>query len=76
MDSQNARDLMEILIQINKEFNTTVIMVTHDIFVASYSSRLLYIKDGKIFTELKRENMSKLEYFDMISHINSQNLKS
>lgn len=76
LDSQNARDLMEILIQINKEFNTTVIMVTHDIFVASYSSRLLYIKDGKIFTELKRENMSKLEYFDMISHINSQNLKS
>ena len=41
-------------------------MVTHDAFTASYASRVIFIKDGKIFSELNKENLSRKEFFDNI----------
>ena len=41
-------------------------MVTHDAFTASYASRVIFIKDGKIFHELKRGEDSRKEFFDKI----------
>ena len=41
LDSLNARELMEYLVKINKEKHTTIIMVTHDSFVASYSKKFI-----------------------------------
>ncbi|MBQ1432626.1 MAG: ABC transporter ATP-binding protein, partial [Ruminococcus sp.] len=50
----------------NKEKGATIMMVTHDSFTASYASRLIFIKDGKIFSELNRGNDSRKEFFKRI----------
>ena len=50
----------------NKELNATILMVTHDAFTASYASRVIFIKDGKLFNELVRGNDSRKEFFDKI----------
>ena len=47
----------------------TVLMVTHDSFAASYTSRVLFIRDGKIFTELRRGDTDRREFFDRIMEV-------
>ena len=44
-------------------------MVTHDAFTASYSSRVIFIKDGKIFNEINRGKNSRKEFFDKIINV-------
>lgn len=41
-------------------------MVTHDAFTASYATRVIFIKDGKIFNEIHRGDQSRREFFDKI----------
>lgn len=50
-------------------------MVTHDSFVASYSSKLLFLKDGEISDIIERENMSQNEYYDTIESKNLLEIK-
>ncbi|MDC7286635.1 ABC transporter ATP-binding protein [Blautia schinkii] len=54
LDSKNARALMEKLSGLNEEQNATILMVTHDTNAASYCKRILFIQDGVIFHELRR----------------------
>lgn len=54
LDSKAARDAMESLRRLNEERGTTILMVTHDPFAASYCRRILFIKDGKLFSEIRR----------------------
>ena len=70
LDSQNSAELMKIFSDLNKE-GVTIVMVTHDALVTSYSSRLLYIKDGNIDTVLERGDMDQDTYFQKIVEINS-----
>ena len=44
-------------------------MVTHDAFTASYASRILFIKDGKIFNELIKGNDSRKQFFEKIIEV-------
>ena len=55
LDSKSARMLLQSLACLNEELKTTILMVTHDAFSASYAKRIIFIKDGKIFTELRKE---------------------
>lgn len=54
---------------LNKELNSTILMVTHDTFTASYAQRIFFIKDGKIFKELVRGNSSRKEFFNRIIEV-------
>ena len=47
----------------------TILMVTHDAFTASYASRVIFIKDGRIFYELLREGRNRKEFFDDIMDV-------
>ena len=49
-----------------QQYQATVLMVTHDSFAASYTNRVLFIRDGRIFTELRRGDSSRREFFDRI----------
>ena len=49
--------------------NATILMVTHDAFTASYASRILFLQDGKIFTELNRGSDSRSAFFEKILHV-------
>ncbi|MBS4957220.1 MAG: ABC transporter ATP-binding protein [Clostridium sp.] len=69
LDSKSAKMLLESLDQLNTELNATIMMVTHDAFTASYASRILFIKDGKIFNELIRGNDSRKEFFNKIIEV-------
>lgn len=71
LDSQNSHDLLELLKKLNDEDNVTILMVTHDAMIASYSKSLLYIKDGQIEETLRREELSQKDYFYKIVDINS-----
>lgn len=66
LDSKSSKMLLEKFNYLNKENKATILMVTHDAFTASYSSRVIFIKDGKIFNEIRRGNDSRREFFDKI----------
>lgn len=73
LDSQNTFELMNILKTFHEEKHKTIVLVTHDVMVASYASRLLYIQDGKITEQLHRDDFQNQdEYFKYIVKLNSQ----
>ena len=55
LDSKSAKDVLELLSQINQIEKTTVIMVTHDPIAASYCDRVMFIKDGEFFNEIYKD---------------------
>lgn len=56
LDSNNSREVLELLSKINKEKQSTIIMVTHDPIAASFCDRVLFIKDGEFFNEIHRDD--------------------
>ena len=54
LDSKSAKDVMESLKELNERLKATILMVTHDPFSASYCQRIVFIKDGRIFSEIRR----------------------
>ena len=66
LDSKSSRMLLEKFNYLNQELAATILMVTHDAFTASYASRVIFIKDGKIFSELYKGDSSRKEFFDKI----------
>lgn len=69
LDSKSATDLLESLRDLNESEKTSILMVTHDVFAASYCKRVLFIKDGRIFTEIVKGNMSRKDFFKKILDI-------
>ena len=69
LDSKSAKMLLERLEYLNKEKNATILMVTHDAYTASYSSRVIFIKDGRIFNEIEKGNLDRKEFFDKIIYV-------
>lgn len=69
LDSKSSRLLLERFEMLNQDLKTTILMVTHDAFTASYAHRILFIKDGKIFTELVRGKDSRKEFFNRIMEV-------
>lgn len=59
LDSHSAQTLLETFRKLNEEICATILMVTHDAFSASYCSRILFLKDGRIFHELVRGDKSR-----------------
>ena len=66
LDSRSAQMLIEMISNMNKSFKATILMVTHDSFTASYCDRILFIKDGKVFTELVKGSNSRKQFFNQI----------
>lgn len=52
LDSKATKDVMNLLKTLNKEMDSTILMVTHDAYVASMCHRVLFIKDGRIYQEI------------------------
>ena len=69
LDSKNARLLLESIETMNRQYQATVLMATHDSFAASYTNRVLFIRDGRIFTELRRGDSPRREFFDRIMEV-------
>ena len=66
LDSRSAQTLLETFTDMNRRMRATILMVTHDAFSASYSSRILFLKDGKIFHELIRGSKNRRDFLNEI----------
>ena len=66
LDSKSAKLLLERFSFLNRENKATILMVTHDSFTASYAGRVVFIKDGKVFSELSRGDNTRKQFFDRI----------
>ena len=70
LDSKASKDVMEMLVSINKKESTSLLMVTHDPQAASYSDRVIFIRDGNLHSEIHRgENRQAFfqKIIDMLS---------
>lgn len=73
LDSVSSRFLLEKLYSLNKKENKTILMVTHDINAASFATRILFIKDGTIYHEIRKKDEEKQkDYYDRISIVVKQ----
>ena len=66
LDSANSRSLMETFTFMNQKLGSTILMVTHDAVVGSYASRILFLKDGRIWNELYRGNRDRQSMYHEI----------
>ena len=69
LDSRNAAVLLETLEVLNEKLHATIMMVTHDAVAASYADRILFIKDGKLFNELRRGDSSRTDFYQRILEV-------
>lgn len=69
LDSKSSRMLLEQFEALNKKLNATILMVTHDAFAASYASRVIFIKDGKVFNEIRKGKDTRKKFFDEIINV-------
>jgi putative ABC transport system ATP-binding protein len=71
LDSKSARMLLETFLHMNEDMNSTILMVTHDVFSASFCNRILFLKDGEIFHELHKGRKDRRDFlneiFDVLS---------
>ena len=69
LDSKASKHLLEHLTGMNRDLGATILMVTHDAFSASYAQRILFLRDGAIFSELRRGTDSRKGFFDKILQV-------
>ena len=69
LDSKSARQLLDILKEMNEKLNATILMVTHDPFCASYCNKILFLKDGKIFNKIEKGERTQKEFYNNILDI-------
>ena len=68
LDSKSSANIMEMLTQMNEQLQSTIVMVTHDAFAASYCKRIIFIKDGQINAQIQRAGDRKA-FFDKILEV-------
>lgn len=66
LDSHSSQMLLSTIQSINETLGATILMVTHDAFSASYANRILFLRDGTIFTEIRKGNESRRNFFNKI----------
>lgn len=66
LDSKSSQTLLETFTEMNRKLSATIFMVTHDAFSASYCSRILFLKDGRMFYELVRGEQDRRGFLNQI----------
>ena len=66
LDSKAARQLLEMMEDMNQALHATILMVTHDPFSASYCKKILFLKDGKIFNKIEKGKQQRKDFYNEI----------
>ena len=66
LDSKAARQLLEMMEDMNQKMKATILMVTHDPFSASYCKKILFLKDGKIFNKIEKGDQPRKDFYNEI----------
>ena len=67
LDSSSATDLLNTLKESNEALNTTILMVTHDAYAASFANRILIFKDGRIIREMFKQDDDRRTFYESIA---------
>lgn len=71
LDSRNSHEILKLLTELNRN-GTTIVLVTHDALIASYSKKFYYLYDGSIIESIKRNDDSQMDYYHKILSITSK----
>ncbi len=74
LDSKSTKNVMEYFSKVNNEFGTSLLMVTHDPVTASYCHRVIYLQDGKIVAEVKRDG-DRTAFYESIIETQKEYIK-
>lgn len=66
LDSASAKQFLTMLAELNVQDKSTILMVTHDPFSASFGNRVLFIKDGKLKKEIDKGNCNRNDFYQTI----------
>lgn len=66
LDSKAAADLLNLLSDLNQQRKATIVMVTHDMTAASFSKRVVFIKDGQVYTQLNKGDQTRQRFYQDI----------
>ncbi len=66
LDFHSSCTLLEIMEKFNREQDTTILMVTHDAFCASFAKRIMFVRDGRIFNEIHRGGKTRELFYHEI----------
>ena len=71
LDTKNTIEIMDLLLEINQQQQTTCVMVTHNPDIECYADRVLYVSDGKFVSQALNYTQSRLVYDEYIQYLNS-----
>ena len=69
LDSRSATVMLETLEMMYSSLGATIMMVTHDSYAASFASRILFVKDGAVFNEIRKGDTSRKDFFNRIMEV-------
>ena len=69
LDSRSATVMLATLEMMNSSLGATIMMVTHDSYAASFASRILFVKDGAVFNEIRKGDTSRKDFFNRIMEV-------
>lgn len=75
LDTKSGKDVMNLFTSINKDLGTSILMVTHDPYIASFCNRVIFIKDGKLYNEIHKGDNKGIFYkkiIDMLSFLGGE----
>ena len=72
LDSKSSAGVMKALSDLNGQSGATILMVTHDAFAASFCGRILFIRDGRIHSQIRRVGSRESFYQDILSNLRAQ----
>jgi putative ABC transport system ATP-binding protein len=76
LDTKSSHELLKILQERNEKYGIAILMVTHDSMIASYSKKLVFLRDGKIDEEIERKSLTQKEFFYKIVDTTSRESQS
>ena len=65
LDSKSSKQLLETFSTLNR-MGSTLVMVTHDAFAASWCSRIIFIRDGALYGQIQRGALNRAQFFETI----------
>ncbi|MGY4686876.1 ABC transporter ATP-binding protein [Petrotoga sp. DB-2] len=63
LDTKNAKIIMDLFVEINNQ-GQTILLVTHSPYIASYAKEVVFLKDGSIFSQKRRENKNRNDFYN------------
>ena len=69
LDTKSVKDVMQLFTTVNQDMNTTILMVTHDAYVASFCQRVVFIKDGEFYNEVYKGNNRQQFYQSIVDNL-------